>query len=111
MIFKTSNPNRSEFSIISESGNVFYLPSTLTVREVEEILYALYGEHVNWNKTAEKNFSAEECKEFGYELSKYANYHPEKKLSETFNPDNLRVFAEEQFSEALWHDVQDAKDS
>ena len=102
MIFKTSNPNRSEFSIISESGNVYYLPSTLTVREVEEILYALYGEYVNWDKTA--------TEDLGYVVRRYASQNPELLLTELFNINNLRAFAEEIFSEALWHDVQDAKE-
>ena len=94
--------------IITETGNVFYLPSTLTVREVEEIIYALYGEHVNWDKTATENFGTDEL---AYELRRYVNQNPEKLLLEVFNINNLHAFADEIYSEALWHDIQDAKDS
>lgn len=107
-IFRNPNSNRSQ--IVSETGKVFYLPSALTVREVEEILYALYGEYIDWTSTAERNFSTEEFKEFGYELSTYATHYPEKLLLEALNPNVLRTYAEEQYKEALWHDVQDAKE-
>lgn len=109
-IFK--NPkNRSEIRIISESGNIFYLPSSLTVGEVDEILYALYGEYVDWTTTTKRNFSTEEFEKFGYKLYNYATHHPEKTIADILNnPDVLRAYAEESFSEALWHDIQDAKE-
>lgn len=110
-IFKAPNSNRSEFIIISENENIYYLPSTLTVREAEEVLYALYGEYVDWTEVAKNNFSTEEFEEIGYELYNYATHHPEKTIADILNnPDVLRAYAEESFQNALWHDIQDAKE-
>ena len=109
-IFRNPNSNRSEIQIISGNGNVYYFPQILTVEEANEILYALYGEHVDWTSTAERNFSTEEFKEFGYELSNYATQNPEKTLTEVINPAVLRTYAEEQYELALWYDIQDAKE-
>jgi len=106
-MFKKTN-KRSEVIIITENGNVYYMPIVLTVKETEEIIYALYGEYVNWEKTATENFGTDEL---AYELRRYVNQNQENLLLETFNLNNLRAFAEEIYSEALWHDIQDAKDS
>lgn len=109
-IFKNQNSKRSEITIITETGNVFYLPVTLTVKESEEILYALYGEYVDWTTTSERNFTVEEYKAFGYVLRKYAEQNAEKTLAEITNPDALRTYAEEIFNEVLWYDIQNAKE-
>jgi|GEM_PF-1848410 len=108
-IFKNPNPNR--LAIISEAGNVFYFPSSLTVSEVDEVLYALYGEYVDWTTTCKNNYSTEEFEKFGYKLYDYATHHPEKTIADILNnPDVLRAYAEESFAEVLWYDVQDAKE-
>ena len=106
-MFKKPN-KRSEVIIVTENNHVYYMPTVLTVKETEEILYALYGEHVNWDKTATENFGTNEL---AYELRRYVNQNPEKLLLEAFNLNNLRAFADEIYSEALWHDIQDAKNS
>lgn len=106
-IFKNQNSKRSEITIITETGNVFYLPVTLTVKESEEILYALYGEYIDWTSTAIRNFNTDE---FAYALRHYTSQNPEKLLLEALNPNVLRTYAEEIFNEVLWHDIQDAKE-
>ena len=86
----------------------FYFPSSLTVSEVDEVLYALYGEYVDWTATSKRNYTTEEFEEFGYELCNYA-LHPEKTLAEVLNSEELRAYVEI-FAEVLWYDVQDAKE-
>ena len=91
MIFK--NPNkRSEVIIVTESGNEYYIPLILTVRETGKILYALYNEKIDWISTAIRNFHTNELADA---LKQRANQNPEKLLSVIFNINNLRAYASE----------------
>lgn len=109
-MFKKPN-RRSEVIIITENNHVYYMPTVLTVKETEEIIYALYGEHVNWDKTAIENLGTEEL---AHALTQrvYQNrvYQNPELLIELFNINNLRAYAEELYREALWYDIQDAKE-
>ncbi len=106
-MFKKTNSNRAEVKIVSEAGNVYYIPASLTITETEEILHALYGEHVNWTTTAIENLGTDEL---AHALSRRVYQNPELLLIELFNINNLRAYAEEIFAEVLWYDVQDAKE-
>ena len=101
---------KNRIRLVSEGGNVYYMPENLTVEETQEILYSLYGEFVDWTTTALETFTVEAFKMFGYELRNYASQNPKKTLLEIFDYDNLEAYAEKNYREALWYDIQDAKE-
>lgn len=98
---------KNRIRLVSEGGNVYYMPENLTIEETQKILYALYGEYVDWNTTAAETFTVDVLKYFGYELKNFTLLNPKKTLLEAFDYNNLHALAEKHYREQF---CQDAKE-